>query len=711
MIRFYQPAALFGLVAALAPIIIYFLLRRRRQEVPWGASYLLRLTLATKRRTSIWKQLVVLAVRVLVLGLVAVSIARPWQRNPHPTSLAPRLPDEPVHRIVLLDNSLSMSAGSADDSRLGRLRGALKPLLQSQRSGDAIALIPLLGAGDGGDPTTTLVGALPTATVRDQLGRVILREGKIDLSRPLVLALESLKSTPDTIPELYVLSDFPRELADGFASISWFQQVVEERQVRISPVNMISPDGASQANVSVRSVSIGADTLLADVPTVVYVDVTNYSDDEVSAQLDLNVDGAPGRQKAILLQPNEHKRVAAALRFPRAGISALEVGVDKGHAGMDAGVVHCVEVKKAAKVWVYADEADPREATPLTEADLLLRGSVAREGETTRLELTPIGVYELAEPIPNDVDAILFAGPRVVTPKMGEYLSAFVRGGGGLIIAMSPKLDISFYNENLAQLLPAPLVGSAREEIDAEVYVLARPEPSDSASELFSEFGTDVSGELDEVRFYNHMKLDSPREADTVFRLANGDPLLMHREFGRGHVYLFTSSLGVSWSSMPVRQSFVPLLHRLVQAAIAGRGFRRNIAPGEAFVAAWPGPQPAKLVAPGGEERTIAPTKTPQGNFAIVEGAEVRGLHELRSGDKRVEAFTVTGQFAEPDLRTLTEKQCGQLAGLLGHSIYPDWHAAIEELEPADSAPELWALILALVAALYLFETWFVRFL
>jgi len=745
VIQFHHPAALIGLIAALAPLIIYFLLRRRRQEVLWGASYLLRLTLATRRKSSLWKQLIVLAVRTLILALAAVLVARPWRVNPAPKSLAPALPAESVHRLVLIDNSLSMSVSAGGDSRLSRLRAVLAPLLESQRAGDTTTLVPLVAHAEpkpeadrrrSGTPSRSdadsrgtawsakvlrsgarpepvvLVGALSRGEVVARTTGVSLREGTINLRAALVQALAHLASTPQAAAELYVLSDFPRELADRLQQIDWFKQVAAERSLRLIPVNMISPDGFLEPNASIRDIRIGSDLVLAGVPTVVYVTVQNFSDTELAARLQFDLDGAKQAEKTVLLQPNERKRAGVGLVFPRPGVSVLKVAIDKSRVGVDSETPRCVEVRRSPKVWLYADEADPREGASLAESEFILRGAAVHRGKETPLELVEVGVPQLARPVPQDVAVLILAGPRVITPKMGENITAFVRQGGGLIVGMSPKIDVSFYNENLGKLLPAPLVRPARGEVDPQAFALARPKPARDASELFTEFAAEVSGELDEIRFYDHLLLENADQlGGVVFRLTNGDPLLVHRTFGRGHVYLFTSSFGASWSSFPVRQSFIPLVHRLINAAMVGRGFARNIEPGGTFIAAWPDSTPGELVRPDGDRAVVAPVRGPQKRFVMVEDAALRGLYELRRNGKRTEAFTVTGQFAEADLRTLTGEQQERLAGLLGHRVYPDWSSALKELGSLDAAPELWLVVIAAIAGLYLFEAWFVRYL
>src|SRR6188768_4117189 len=113
---FLHPTALWGLLAALTPLVIYLILRRRKKEVAWGASYLLRKTLASKRKSSVWKQYVVLAVRTLILALMALLIAQPFRPNPHPSVLVPEPPPDPVHRVLLLDHSISMTVGETGDT-------------------------------------------------------------------------------------------------------------------------------------------------------------------------------------------------------------------------------------------------------------------------------------------------------------------------------------------------------------------------------------------------------------------------------------------------------------------------------------------------------------------------------------------------------------------------------------------------------------------
>jgi hypothetical protein len=53
----------------------------------------------------------------------------------------------------------------------------------------------------------------------------------------------------------------------------------------------------------------------------------------------------------------------------------------------------------------------------------------------------------------------------------------------------------------------------------------------------------------------------------TVLRLQDGQPLLLEKGLGRGHVLFFTSSADRDWTDLPTHTAYVPLLHGLISYA------------------------------------------------------------------------------------------------------------------------------------------------
>src|SRR5215208_7061882 len=122
-----------GLILASVPIIIHLLNRRRFRLVEWAPMKYLKLTIKTNRRRLRIEQLILLAVRTLVVLLLVFAVARPvisrggiagWLGAKGRTS-----------RVLVIDDSLSMgyvagggrSAFDAAKEASGQLLKAVGP--------------------------------------------------------------------------------------------------------------------------------------------------------------------------------------------------------------------------------------------------------------------------------------------------------------------------------------------------------------------------------------------------------------------------------------------------------------------------------------------------------------------------------------------------------------------------------------------------------
>ena len=708
---FTNPSFLFGLPATLTPIIIYLLLRRRKTEVPWGASYLLRRTLESKRKSSVWKQYLVLALRCLILALMAALISEPFRTNPEPNFSSPALPLEPVHRVVLIDHSMSMTVSSEAATRMSRMKEALQSLLASQRPGDTMTLISLT------HPTKPLVSEALTGNLRKKkigilLDRIRPREDVLKLQTALARAMNALAATPETRAELYLFSDFPREIAERFSRIEWFQNAAEERGIRIAPVNMSAAAESASGNVSLNGATLGSDLVVAGIPVTLYIHAVNHSDTETVTRIWLTGGGIEKQQKIVVLQANESRRITMNVTFREAGVKALKAAAQPSRLRAAAEAVVSVDVRERLNVWLLAAAPNPTKPDALGEAEFIRRVLAGQASKQNPIELTEIELVQTSRPIPEEIDAILIAGPRVITPTVLEPLTKFVLRGGGLVVALSPLADVSFYNPNFKGLLPATLTSLANLKTDPETFLTAMPFSHDFAPSLLTEFAGAESGELTAARFYNHMLIeDIAPNATVLLKLSDHSPLLVHRGLGRGHVYLFTSSFGISWSSLPVRRSFLPFLNRLLNSAAAGRTFKKNLEPEDSFITRWPNDESVTMRFPDLHQEEVTPVKSLEHRFVVFEKPGRRGPYTLSAASGHQESFTVKGKPAEADLRTLDNVDQKTLETLLDAPLHADWSAAVKALGAEDSLQRFWPLILLIVICVYLFETWFVKLL
>ena len=93
--------AVAGLIAAAAPLVIHLLNRRRYRVVDWAAMDLLREAIARNRRILHLRDLLLLILRTACVLLFALALAQPHLA----TTSAANDPSQPVHAIVVVDNS------------------------------------------------------------------------------------------------------------------------------------------------------------------------------------------------------------------------------------------------------------------------------------------------------------------------------------------------------------------------------------------------------------------------------------------------------------------------------------------------------------------------------------------------------------------------------------------------------------------------------
>src|SRR5438067_12727583 len=101
---FLNPLLLFGAAAVASPILIHLLNNRKVRRVVWAAMRFLQPAVQRNQRRVTLEDLILLALRCLLLIFLALALARPAFR----ASGAPGSRGA-VTAVVLMDNSYSMS--------------------------------------------------------------------------------------------------------------------------------------------------------------------------------------------------------------------------------------------------------------------------------------------------------------------------------------------------------------------------------------------------------------------------------------------------------------------------------------------------------------------------------------------------------------------------------------------------------------------------
>jgi len=702
------PSFLPFLLLALIPIILYLLFRRRRNDVDWGATYVLKKTLQSKSRQNIWKQMFILALRTLFLIILILGFARPMlpERAGERPAGFPHGPGT-LHRVVLLDNSRSMAARHESMTREEAAKGVLREALLGMRAGDTFHLIPLCPPGRGEEELTALGLACPIRerVALETLVKVPLADVAADLERGLRKAKEVFAGSPSANKQLVLISDLTRKDHPSIAGYATFGEALEEMNVRTASLFL---GKQSAANLALGSLTLGTDLLLKGQPTQLYVTVINYSE-KPSAEgfLSVLVDGEVFTETSCVLSPGQ-KRAFDFPFVPTNPTHHLEVRLSEDAYAADNQLERSVDVKQRLNLLILHREEQDRgnvfeRDTEFARRVLGLPGEIlgsTAPGDGERVDsggdwirkragLAPraqvqaetdlkyeLGyTFDVVSRISDQItsrevraaDVVLCSEVNRLSAPVLRSLLTFVRKGGGLALGVGPGIDAPLLNETFRDLLPYPLAQpfrDATEKLDYDRYL--NVQPSDISVVILKEFEKGTNGNLADARFYNHYRLELPEEPapERVFlRLSNGDPVLLHRRYGKGSVLLWASTLGGAWNSLVVHQAYVPLLVRLLNYSASFAPISRNLEAGSPII------HDVTRTAGGlflttPDHRLVELSRIRQGEKQFIRFEETRlaGTYELQpQGGETLARFFVHLTDEESDLRPITPKMEGEL--------------------------------------------------
>lgn len=550
---FVEPLFLLGVIAAGVPIAIHLINRRRAARQPFPAMRLLEASKKREASSVKIRQWLLLALRALVLALLALALAKPFMVSEEGIRADARLPTAVV---MVIDDSASMGQGDWWE----RAQEAAEERVERLRPWDEVALITTSRL-DGP------VGRLTSAhqEVIDAVGELEPGARSTDLGEALAAAEGVLSASQLPAQRIVVVSDFARGgfPAEG-APREKVQREVEQIDVRrpgqerVPNVAVVGVDYAQRqagegalwevrATVENRGVGVAEGV---EVQLVVGGDV-----------LATDVVEIPAGER--LVQVFEH-------RFDGGGARRASIRVDAPEDAYAADDVYRFVVRVKDRVRLLLVNGEPTSVAYSDELFFFTRAM--NPGTSSQSAMDPLTTTPdaLATRELDAFDVVVLANVSSVGAEAAERLHRFVEQGGGLLLAMGDQVDVEGWNRTLGELLPKPLRGrkrlAEREDPDAPVKV-TRMGAAEGAHPVFRVFELPGGASLQSAQVYSYMLLQPGASGDarTVLRYRDESPALIERRLGDGRVMLWTTTLDREWTDFPVRTAYLPLMRRAVQ--------------------------------------------------------------------------------------------------------------------------------------------------
>jgi Ca-activated chloride channel family protein len=270
------PGAL-ALTALALPIILFYMLKLRRQEVLVSSIMLWRQVLRDLEANTPWQRLrrnLLLLLQLLILALLVLALARPYREVTAAVQ---------GNVVLVLDASASMGATDVASTRFAAARNVVQGLVDGLGAGEVMTIIVA-----GPSPRVLASTTDDKTALRRALAATQLTSGQADWRAALTLAAASAQAAPRST--IVVVSDggLPPDLPALPVPVTYV------------PVGQGSDNHAILA-LAVRDGTQGPQ---------VFVRVANFDDEEATALVELEVDGQLFDARQFTLPPRSEEGLA-----------------------------------------------------------------------------------------------------------------------------------------------------------------------------------------------------------------------------------------------------------------------------------------------------------------------------------------------------------------------------------------------------------------
>jgi hypothetical protein len=727
-VLFDLPSAALATAAAAGsiPIIIHLLNRRRYRVVTWAAMRFLLAAQRKHRRRLRLEQLVLLALRTLMVLLLVAAMAgvMPWAQRCwgrlFPGAALPTAARSPrTHKILVLDGSLSMALKLGVETCFDRARGLAEQLVQQSSSGDGFSVVLMTA------PPRRIVPepSDDAAKVIAELQALRLPHGNADLGATLQSLEDLLRRSPEKYPEkeVYFFTDLQRSTWTTRQAVDPLAQL-QKMQGRARTILVdVGHEGAN--NLAVTGLTLGGPLATTGTLTPITATVHNYGSEAVKQlRVELRVGRAasgaadPGfglyltQHQLVDVAPAQSVTVSFPHKFSTPGTYAVQVAIEPDALELDDVRTATVLVKDTIPVLLVngkpAVELLDRASEWLKNAlNPYEKGQVPRQAA---VRPKVIGEPQFADAGLGDLtpyDCVFLCDLARLGGAEIRRLDTHVRSGGGIVFCLGPRVDLEAYNRLLYRngegLLPARLVGLQAAPAQRFFSLIGD-------DDVFKQPPLEVFGPSEDratlmgARFRQYVRAELPsqgrsrkllsfmlspllsteasgaegRPGQSVADLPVGDPALVTGARHRGRVLLLTSTVNMDWTSWPISPSYPAFMQELLQFAVAGRLREQAALVGdvlEAFIPAGGAGLEATVYLPDGE--AVSTHTEERDDTALVRWSDTdsSGLYRVRiTGHPQEYLFAVnvptateTQQACESDLARSAETEL--------RSIYQGW--------------------------------------
>ncbi len=663
---FLVPAFLAGLAFAAVPIVLHFIFRRRSPQVYFAATRFLKAAVRRTAKRRRFDHLLLLVLRTLLLALLALGLAAPVVRH----AIAGGRSGADV--VMIVDNSLSMSATEDAVARFTKAKEGVEAALARLSGADLVAIVPTVPAG-AAEP-----GFARDADVRTTLARMEVSRERATLAGALDRAAALLAASGASAKLVYVFTDCQ---ANAFPPKERLADRTRAGLLGV-PVIVYNCARGRGRNLSIESVDVRTQGAVRGTPVEVTARVRSASPEEETVAVSLTIGAERVQRRSVTLAPGASADVALTTVAREAGVLDGFVEVETSdNLAADNRRHFSLVVRDRIKALILERERAPQ---PFDDDAFFLERALdpfraEASAAQSPFEVTVATYAESPDVASYDVAYVLLR--KGLDAGTAGRLSAFAAAGGTVFVF---PCDDAAPGE-LGAWPPAQLVTMrAADRSRGEAFAVST---LDVESAELAAFADEPEALYNTVRVYDYWVADAAGKGARVLgRFEGGDPALVVGE-APARTVLFTTAPVQGMGTLAASQLFLPLVYELTYHMLAVSAGGGEVTAGETVRLAAPGQAGEGLVVTGPDGASLL-VKADGAQPATFDGTRLLGTYRVRAAgaDADRAAFSVNADPAESDLVPLSGAEARARAPgtpVLAADSPRSLDAALASLEPA----------------------------
>ena len=527
---FLAPFFLLASAAIAVPIVVHLIQRERSRVVQFPSlMFVQKIPYQSVRRRRIrhWS---LLLMRCAALLLIVLAFARPFLKREVAAAAALGGTREVV---ILLDHSASMGYGD----HWQKAKEAAHQTVRSLGGTDRATLVLFSRNAEESMRATSDRARLDVAIDAAKVDADSTRYGPaLKLAESILLRSNARRR--DTV----VISDFQRAGWTGSEDVHFPDGYT------VTPMSVATPNAE---NIAVPSVTFSRQSFSGQERVTVTAGIANRGATPQDVPVSLDVEGRPIQTQQAHVAAN----AAASVTFTQ---FTLDKPIVKGtvRAGSDQ---------------LPADNTFHFTVSPSAPVSLLIVDGSGSGGDSS-LYVSKALAVSTAPSFQTDVMSVVRVSPTnfekravvilndVAFPPAAQNgaLKQFVERGGGLLIAAGAHTT---WPDGEKELMPGTL-GATVDRTQGRGATLGFIDHSHFVFEIFK---AARSGDFSAAQIYRYRRIDPAPTDKVLARFDDGAVAAVERKVGAGRVILWASTLDTSYSDLPLKPVYLPLVTQLVK--------------------------------------------------------------------------------------------------------------------------------------------------